>query len=88
MDATPNVFFLFNIFPVCYGSLVKLEVQCDGCDTWLLFQAIFQRYPRPEKEYQSFSLLYNDRSLDLVSVPFPAIFFCTEKPLLVFLLLY
>lgn len=32
------------------------------------FQAIFQRYPRPEKEYQSFSLLYNDRSLDLVSI--------------------
>ncbi|OVA13339.1 FYVE zinc finger [Macleaya cordata] len=28
--------------------------------------AIFQRYPRPEKEYQSFSLLYNDRSLDLI----------------------
>ncbi|CAN8244117.1 unnamed protein product [Cochlearia groenlandica] len=27
---------------------------------------IFQRYPRPEKEYQSFSLLYNDRSLDLI----------------------
>ncbi|KAL5992127.1 hypothetical protein ACLOJK_013042 [Asimina triloba] len=28
--------------------------------------AIFQRYPRPEKEYQSFSLIYNDRSLDLM----------------------
>ncbi|KAK3003630.1 hypothetical protein RJ639_019629, partial [Escallonia herrerae] len=28
--------------------------------------AIFQRYPRPEKEYQSFSLIYNDRSLDLI----------------------
>ncbi|KAL6190045.1 hypothetical protein ACLB2K_036446 [Fragaria x ananassa] len=28
--------------------------------------AIFQRYPRPEKEYQSFSLLYNARSLDLI----------------------
>ncbi|XP_021640132.2 PH, RCC1 and FYVE domains-containing protein 1 isoform X2 [Hevea brasiliensis] len=28
--------------------------------------AIFQRYPRPEKEYQSFSLMYNDRSLDLI----------------------
>ncbi|CAN4119789.1 unnamed protein product [Withania somnifera] len=27
---------------------------------------IFQRYPRPEKEYQSFSLIYNDRSLDLI----------------------
>ncbi|XVE53255.1 hypothetical protein DITRI_Ditri02bG0189500 [Diplodiscus trichospermus] len=28
--------------------------------------AVFQRYPRPEKEYQSFSLIYNDRSLDLI----------------------
>ncbi|XP_058096545.1 PH, RCC1 and FYVE domains-containing protein 1-like [Magnolia sinica] len=28
--------------------------------------AIFQRYPRPEKEYQSFSLIYSDRSLDLI----------------------
>ncbi|KAL7199371.1 hypothetical protein ACSBR2_021622 [Camellia fascicularis] len=27
---------------------------------------IFQRYPRPEKEYQSFSLIYNDRSMDLI----------------------
>ncbi|PSR90145.1 1-phosphatidylinositol 4,5-bisphosphate phosphodiesterase, partial [Actinidia chinensis var. chinensis] len=27
---------------------------------------IFQRYPRPEKESQSFSLIYNDRSLDLI----------------------
>nr|CAD1826419.1 unnamed protein product [Ananas comosus var. bracteatus] len=29
-------------------------------------QAIFQRYPRPDKEYQSFSLIYSDRSLDLI----------------------
>ncbi|KAI5683724.1 hypothetical protein M9H77_04952 [Catharanthus roseus] len=28
--------------------------------------AIFQRYPRPEKEYQSFSLVYGKHSLDLV----------------------
>ncbi|KAK7274802.1 hypothetical protein RIF29_15901 [Crotalaria pallida] len=28
--------------------------------------AIFQRYPQPEKEYQSFSLIYNNRSLDLI----------------------
>ncbi|XP_074310603.1 PH, RCC1 and FYVE domains-containing protein 1-like [Silene latifolia] len=27
---------------------------------------IFHRYPRPEKEYQSFSLIYSDRSLDLI----------------------
>ncbi|KAL4290490.1 hypothetical protein GQ457_14G018970 [Hibiscus cannabinus] len=30
----------------------------------------FERYPQPEKEYQSFSLIYNDRSLDLASIPF------------------
>ncbi|XP_059303586.1 PH, RCC1 and FYVE domains-containing protein 1-like isoform X1 [Lycium ferocissimum] len=28
--------------------------------------AIFQRFPRPEKEYQSFSLIYGKRSLDLI----------------------
>ncbi|XP_020252996.1 uncharacterized protein LOC109830210 [Asparagus officinalis] len=28
--------------------------------------AIFQRYPRPDKEYQSFSLIYSDRSLDVI----------------------
>ncbi|KAG1334481.1 PH, RCC1 and FYVE domains-containing protein 1-like [Cocos nucifera] len=27
---------------------------------------IFQRYPRPDKEYQSFSLITKDRSLDLI----------------------
>ncbi|KAJ4786275.1 Regulator of chromosome condensation (RCC1) family with FYVE zinc finger domain-containing protein [Rhynchospora pubera] len=27
---------------------------------------IFQRYPRPEKECQSFSLIYSDRSLDVI----------------------
>ncbi|KAL6524336.1 hypothetical protein OROGR_016770, partial [Orobanche gracilis] len=34
-------------------------IQCQG-------EPIFQRYPRREKEYQSFSLIYNDRSLDLI----------------------
>ncbi|XP_050224431.1 PH, RCC1 and FYVE domains-containing protein 1 isoform X2 [Mercurialis annua] len=29
-------------------------------------QAIFQRYPQPAKEYQSFSLIYSHRSLDLI----------------------
>ncbi|KAL1210251.1 PH, RCC1 and FYVE domains-containing protein 1 [Cardamine amara subsp. amara] len=28
--------------------------------------AVFRRYPQPTKEYQSFSLIYGDRSLDLV----------------------
>ncbi|KAF4375904.1 hypothetical protein F8388_004994 [Cannabis sativa] len=31
-----------------------------------LSQAVFQRYPQPEKEYQSFSLIYSNRSLDLI----------------------
>lgn len=33
-------------------------------------QPVFSRYPRPEKEYQSFSLIYSneERSLDLVSI--------------------
>ena len=31
-------------------------------------QAVFRRFPRPEKDYLSFSLIYNngERSLDLV----------------------
>nr|XP_043616330.1 PH, RCC1 and FYVE domains-containing protein 1-like [Erigeron canadensis] len=28
--------------------------------------ASFQRYPRPDKEYQSFSLIYHNRSLDVI----------------------
>ncbi|XP_071733808.1 PH, RCC1 and FYVE domains-containing protein 1-like isoform X2 [Rutidosis leptorrhynchoides] len=39
---------------------------------------IFQRYPRPEKEYQSFSLIYNDRSLDLVGIQ-TIITICKDK---------
>lgn len=44
------------------------------------FQAVFRRYLRPEKDYLSFSLIYNygKRSLDLVSyidqVPLPCDF--------------
>ncbi|XWS73668.1 hypothetical protein CRYUN_Cryun02cG0148300 [Craigia yunnanensis] len=33
---------------------------------YMISQPIFQRYPRPEKEYQSFSLIYSERSLDLI----------------------
>jgi hypothetical protein len=35
----------------------------------IIVQAVFQRYLRPEKDYVSFSLIYNNgkRSLDLVS---------------------
>ncbi|XP_039806282.1 PH, RCC1 and FYVE domains-containing protein 1-like isoform X4 [Panicum virgatum] len=36
--------------------------------TWAQYTptAIFQRYPRPDKEFQSFSLIYGHRSLDLI----------------------
>ena len=40
---------------------------------WLIcYQAVFQRYLRPEKDYLSFSLIYNNgkRSLDLVGYLF------------------
>lgn len=53
---------LYNdpFFPHC------LTAQYSLFDLLTIIQATFQRYPRPEKEYQSFSLIYNDRSLDLV----------------------
>ncbi|KAA8532991.1 hypothetical protein F0562_032892 [Nyssa sinensis] len=48
----------------------KEEKQLELCQISRIFPgqctAIFQRYPRPEKEYQSFSLIYKDRSLDLI----------------------
>ncbi|GFS32266.1 regulator of chromosome condensation (RCC1) family with FYVE zinc finger domain-containing protein [Actinidia rufa] len=50
----------------------KEEKQLELCHVTRIIPgqrtAIFQRYPRPEKEYQSFSLIYNDndRSLDLI----------------------
>ncbi|KAL6541347.1 hypothetical protein OROHE_011055 [Orobanche hederae] len=34
----------------------------------MLMGAIFQRYPQPEKEYQSFSLIYGRKSLDVVPI--------------------
>ncbi|KAJ8569927.1 hypothetical protein K7X08_006504 [Anisodus acutangulus] len=48
----------------------KEEKQLELCQVSRIIPgqrtAIFQRYPRPEKEYQSFSLICNDRSLDLI----------------------
>lgn len=49
-----------TIFKVC-NSPLTMSVSL------LPMQAIFQRYPRPEKECQSFSLISHDRSLDIVS---------------------
>ncbi|ERM94419.1 hypothetical protein AMTR_s00010p00256680 [Amborella trichopoda] len=58
--------FALKLSLVCYQAYQYLEdsVSFEGCQRKNL--AIFQRYPRPEKEYQSFSLIYNDRSLDLI----------------------
>jgi len=65
-EQKPYVFLEVFPFSIC-GEL--------GCLTLLtrpffwIIQAIFQRYPRPEKECQSFSLISHDRSLDIVSCP-------------------
>lgn len=57
-----SVFFFLDFYPFYTNNpIISIVI------TVAFLQAIFQRYPRPEKEYQSFSLLYNDRSLDLVS---------------------
>jgi hypothetical protein len=48
-----------TIFKVC-NSPLTMSVSL------LPMQAIFQRYPRPEKECQSFSLISHDRSLDII----------------------
>lgn len=55
---------LVPIHIFCYFFLVSADHIC-----FLLHQPIFQRYPRPEKEYQSFSLIHSneERSLDLVN---------------------
>lgn len=61
-----HAFWLFTYimqFFISFGT-----VRLPDC-SWYSLQPIFQRYPRPEKEYQSFSLIYDDRSLDLVSIP-------------------
>jgi len=52
--------------------MTKLKLQ-------FFFQPIFQRYPRPAKEYQSFSLIYNERSLDLVQISSHPFFVCFLK---------
>lgn len=56
------------MFILFYHLLILNSQNLDIYNFGVIFQAIFQRYPRPEKEYQSFSLIFNDRSLDLVSV--------------------
>lgn len=50
--------FIFQLNPFFLFILLVITIM----------QAVFQRYPRPEKDYLSFSLIYNNgkRSLDLV----------------------
>ncbi|KAL3501397.1 hypothetical protein ACH5RR_035846 [Cinchona calisaya] len=48
----------------CHSLSIKMRFNLYGSGP--PFQAIFQRYPRPEKEYRSFSLIYNDRTLDVI----------------------
>ncbi|RWW14510.1 hypothetical protein GW17_00021717 [Ensete ventricosum] len=40
------------------SSLLSFHYAGEDCS--------LRRYPRPDKEYQSFSLIYNERSLDLI----------------------
>lgn len=56
----------FFAMDICITS-ISADNDTDLYDQYF-FQPIFQRCPRPEKEYQSFSLIYSDRSLDLVQV--------------------
>lgn len=51
-----------------------------------LLQAVFQRYLRPEKDYLSFSLPYNNgkRSLDLVSGGSSKLFVFTLFPIFIY----
>lgn len=45
---------------------MRINLYQDDMLFCMTCQVIFQRYPQPEKEYQSFSLIYSGRSLDLV----------------------
>lgn len=63
-------FFLINEV-ISKNSSISLHSSFLFCILISLIfeQAVFQRYLRPEKDYVSFSLIYNNgkRSLDLVS---------------------
>lgn len=66
------MFFLEFHSAESLGSFTSVLCMMDIYHIWLTdacfsCQAIFQRHRQPEKKYQSFSLIYDDRSLDLVS---------------------
>jgi hypothetical protein len=62
-----KLYVSLEVFPFS----IRDEIGCLTLLTRPFFtiQSIFQRYPRPEKECQSFSLISHDRSLDVVSYP-------------------
>lgn len=70
------VYFTIWVWPcaVKASQVIMTELNFN-----FFFQPIFQRYPRPAKEYQSFSLIYNERSLDLVQISSHPVFVCFFK---------
>lgn len=70
------VYFTIWVWPcaVKASQVIMTELNFN-----FFFQPIFQRYPRPAKEYQSFSLIYNERSLDLVQISSHPVFVCFLK---------
>ncbi|WCJ35957.1 Regulator of chromosome condensation (RCC1) family with FYVE zinc finger domain [Euphorbia peplus] len=55
-------------FLIWYAGKVEKQLKLSHVTKIIPGQhtAIFKRYPQPEKEYQSFSLIYGDRSLDVI----------------------
>uniref|UniRef100_A0A0A9FX46 PH domain-containing protein n=1 Tax=Arundo donax TaxID=35708 RepID=A0A0A9FX46_ARUDO len=53
---------------IWYTGQVEKKLRLNQISGMILGQrtAIFQQYPRPDKEFQSFSLIYGQRSLDLI----------------------
>uniref|UniRef100_A0A0A9EGA8 PH domain-containing protein n=1 Tax=Arundo donax TaxID=35708 RepID=A0A0A9EGA8_ARUDO len=53
---------------IWYTGKVEKKLRLDQVSKIIPGQhtAIFQRHPRPDKEFQSFSLIYGQRSLDLI----------------------
>ncbi|TVU11963.1 hypothetical protein EJB05_45575 [Eragrostis curvula] len=53
---------------IWYTGKVEKQLKLDQVSRIIPGQrtAIFQRHPRPDKEFQSFSLIYGQRSLDLI----------------------
>ncbi|OEL37762.1 Ultraviolet-B receptor UVR8 [Dichanthelium oligosanthes] len=68
--------FSYHVFPcsqdetvlIWYTGKVEKQLRLNQFSRIISGQwtAIFQRYPRPDKEFQSFSLIYGHRSLDLI----------------------